>query len=106
MTPRALLASLAIVFIIVGAILGFAPRGGSDAGCGSVLRPDTLQAQFADTLRGSFGGYEAACDKALSDGRPLTYGALGLGGVAGLLAIAIWGTGASTTRKESEPRQA
>ncbi len=93
-----LLTTLAVVFIGFGLALGFSERGGS--GCGSVLKPDTYQAQLTDTLSG-MDGYEASCDKALSDGKPLTYGALGLGAVAGLLAIVM--AGQVTRTKDEEP---
>ncbi|QYF88500.1 SHOCT domain-containing protein [Arthrobacter sp. PAMC25284] len=54
---------LGAIASLIGIIMGFQKAGGL---CGSVFRPDSMAAELADTLRGSFGGYGASCDKSIA----------------------------------------
>lgn len=69
--------------------MGFVPRDGGMMDCGSVFAPDTMGAEIFDTLSGSPGGAADDCDKTLSGAKVWVFGLLGIGVLAGLLAIAV-----------------
>ena len=95
MTTRVLL-GVAVVLLIVG--LGFGLNGVT-AGpnivdpteCGSVLMPDGDESDERDSINYYKGDDDSqnadACADARSERKPVTYGALGLAAVAGMLAL-------------------
>lgn len=88
MNPREILLSTAAIFLLAGLILGFQPRQVqgefSSTSCGSVFRP----AENVDALDGITGeGTPAECDSTLGAMKTLSFGGLGLAGVAFIAAF-------------------
>lgn len=95
MTPRRILLVLSALLIVVALAMGFSKRSGDL--CGTVFKPDNHAAERPDTLSGSFRGAQTDCAEAISDAKPLTYVALGVGVIAGLIALVAPGIAHSKT---------
>lgn len=91
MSPRNILLALGAILLAAGLFLGLRTISAGSLDCGSVLAPSDSDAAFmeigAQAVGSDPGQFTAACNASRSDAKPLAYGALGLGVLAGLLAV-------------------
>lgn len=95
MSPRQILLSTALIFLLAGIIFGLSPRNieggyGDSTSCGSIFIREDLPEDFTDFATGN--DINEDCDSKLSGMKPFMLGAFGLSGVAFIAAFVASGT--------------